>query len=37
MYSHEDKDKFASMITLIATMPLGILFVLAMIRILVNL
>lgn len=26
---HEDKDKFATMITLIATVPFGILFVLA--------
>ena len=37
MYSHEDKDKFANMITLIATVPFGILFVLAMIAILINL
>lgn len=37
MYSHEDKDKFATMITLIATVPFGILFVLALICILVNL
>lgn len=37
MYSHEDKDKFATMITLIATVPFGILFVLAMIAILVSL
>lgn len=37
MYSHEDKDRFATMITLIATVPFGILFVLAMIAILVNL
>lgn len=34
---HEDKDKFAIMISLIATVPFGILFVLAMIAILVNL
>lgn len=31
MYSHEDKDKFATRITLIATVPFGILFVLALI------
>lgn len=31
MYSHEDKDKFATMITLIATVPFVILFVLALI------
>lgn len=31
MGSHEDKDKFATMITLIATVPFGILFVLALI------
>lgn len=37
MYSHEDKDKFATMITLIATVPFAILFVLAMIRIIVSL
>lgn len=37
MYFHEDKDKFATMITLIATVPFVILFVLAMICILVNL
>ena len=37
MYSHEDKDKFATMITLIATVPFGILFVLALICTLVNL
>lgn len=37
MYSHEDKDKFATMITLIATVPFVVLFVLAMIAILVNL
>lgn len=33
MYSHEDKDKFATMITLITTVPFGILFVLASIYI----
>lgn len=33
MYFHEDKDKFATMITLIATVPFIILFILAMIRI----
>lgn len=37
MYSHEDKDKFATTITLIATVPFVILFVLAMICILVSL
>ena len=37
MYSHEGKDKFATMITLIATVPFGILFVLAMIGIIVSL
>lgn len=37
MYSHEDKDKFATRITLIATVPFGILFVLAMIGIIVSL
>lgn len=37
MGTQEDKDKFATMITLIATVPFGILFVLAMIAILVNL
>lgn len=31
MYSHEDKDRFATRITLIATVPFGILFVLALI------
>ena len=31
MYTHEDKDRFATMITLIATVPFGILFVLALI------
>lgn len=37
MYSHRDKDKFATMITLIATVPFVILFVLAMIEIVVSL
>jgi hypothetical protein len=37
MYSHEDKDKFAIMITLIATVPFVILFVIAMIAIFVSL
>lgn len=37
MYSHEDKDKFATMITLIATVPFGVLFVLALIAIIINL
>lgn len=37
MYSHEDKDKFATKITLIATVPFVVLFVLAMIAILVSL
>lgn len=37
MYSHEDKDKFAIRITLIATVPFVILFILAMIRIFVSL
>lgn len=37
MYSHEDKNKFATMITPIATVPIVILFVLAMITILVSL
>lgn len=37
MYSHEDKDKFATMITLIATVPFVILFVLAMIATLTSL
>lgn len=31
MFSHEDKDKFATMITLIATVPFAILFVIALI------
>lgn len=33
MYSHEDKDKFAIKISLIATIPFVILFILAMIGI----
>lgn len=33
MGSHEDKDRFATAIVLIATVPFVILFVLAMIRI----
>lgn len=37
MYSHEDKDKFATAIVLIATVSFVILSVLAMIRILVSL
>lgn len=37
MYSHEDKGKFATMITLITTVPFGILFVLALICICANL
>lgn len=37
MYSHEDKDKFATMITLIATIPFAVLFILAMIGIIVSL
>ena len=37
MYSHEDKNKFATKITLLATVPFVVLFVLAMIAILVNL
>jgi len=37
MYSHEDKDKFATKTTLIATLPFVILFVLAMIGIFVSL
>lgn len=31
MYSHQDKDRFATMITLIATVPFGILFVFTLI------
>ena len=34
---HEDKDKFATTITLIATVPFVILFILAMIGIIVSL
>lgn len=37
MYSREDKDKFVTKITLIATVPFGILFILAMIGIIVSL
>lgn len=37
MYSHEDKDRFATMITLIATVPFVILFVIAVIGIIVSL
>lgn len=37
MYSHENKDKFATAIVLIATVPFVVLFVLAMIAILINL
>ena len=37
MYSHEDKDKFAIKLTLIATVPFVILFILAMIEIIVSL
>lgn len=37
MGSHEDKDKFATLITLIETVPFTTLFVLAMIAILVSL
>lgn len=37
MYSHEDKDRFATKITLIATVPFVILFILAMIKIIVSL
>ena len=37
MYSHEDKDKFATMITLLATAPFVLLFILAMIGIIVSL
>lgn len=33
MYSHQDKERFAIRITLIATIPFIILFILAMIRI----
>lgn len=37
MGSHEDKDRFATTITLIATVPFIILFILAMIGIIVSL
>ena len=37
MGSHEDKDRFATRITLIATVPFTILFILAMIGIIVSL
>ena len=37
MYSHEDKDKFATTITLIATVPFAILFVITLICICVSL
>lgn len=37
MYSHEDKDRFAITITLVAAVPFVILFVLAMIAIHVSL
>lgn len=37
MYSHEDRDRFAIMISLIATVPFVILFILAMIGIIVSL
>ena len=37
MYSHEDRDRFAIKITLIATMPFVVLFILAMIGIIVSL
>lgn len=37
MGSHEDKDRFATMITLIATVPFVILFILAMIGTIVSL
>lgn len=37
MYSHKDKDKFATEITLIATIPFVILFILAMVGIIVSL
>ena len=37
MYSHEDKDKFATAIVLIATVPFVILFILAMVGIIVSL
>ncbi len=34
---HEDKDKFAIKISLIATLPFAVLFILAMIRIVTSL
>ena len=37
MYSHEDRDKFAIRISLIATIPFIILFILAMIGIITSL
>ena len=37
MYSHEDKDRFATRITLIATVPFVLLFILAMIGIIASL
>lgn len=37
MYSHEDRDRFATKITLIATVPFVILFILALIGIIVSL
>ena len=37
MYSHEDRDRFAIRISLIATMPFVVLFILAMIEIIVSL
>ena len=37
MYSHEDRDRFATKIVLIATVPFVILFILAMIAIIVSL
>lgn len=37
MYSHEDGDKFAIKVSLIATIPFVVLFILAMIRIVVSL
>lgn len=37
MYSHQDKDRFATAIVLISTAPFVVLFVIAMIAILVSL
>ena len=37
MYSHEDRDRFAIRITLIATIPFVVLFILAMVGIIVSL